>query len=184
MWYTTVETQYAKLWDRFQPGLKWSLLSLAWLHFGQDSQAGMLVKEGWEPPVFLWTNMNEPALERFMVASIPLIFHIQKTQFSIVIIHLLLSFSFCDLFGQCLSNNYIYFSNCLTWSLSRWMSLMEIRSTRNRISCISKHRNEIIFYRIKTCKHPRIQGVLAVWITVCLLIQKKTCEMIATLTKM
>lgn len=64
---------------------------------------GKLVKEWWQPPTFLWINMNEP-FERFLVAITQLILNIQKVQFYLVIIHLLLSFSFGDLLGQYLSN--------------------------------------------------------------------------------
>lgn len=130
---------------------------------------GKLVKEWWEPAVFLWTNMNEPAFEVVLVAYIQLIFNIQKVQFYLVIIHLLLSFSFCDLLGQCLSN---LLQKDFTSPLSGLMCLMKRRSTRNRKSSVSKHRNETISCKMKTCRHPTIQEVLAVWITVCLLIRK------------
>lgn len=61
--------------------------------------------------MFLWTNMNEPAFERFLVAITQLILNIQKVQFYLVIIHLLLSFSFGDLLGQYLSNISVSSSN-------------------------------------------------------------------------
>lgn len=54
-----------------------------------------------------------------------------------------------------------YFCLFFKWiylPLSRWMCLVKGRSTRNRKSGVFKHRNETIFCKMKTCKHPKYKG--------------------------